>query len=113
MRVLNEMRRRQDHGGRGVHAARAVFIFDDACRRVNSAAGSKRLRPIKAAAEATTRRQAHPHRPVPVGPLPYLRFNYSTGDAAGQNMVGKATLAACEWIKANIRAAASTPDREN
>jgi hydroxymethylglutaryl-CoA reductase (NADPH) len=34
-----------------------------------------------------------------VGPLRYLRFNYTTGDAAGQNMVGKATLAACEWIK--------------
>jgi len=29
----------------------------------------------------------------------YLRFNYHTGDAAGQNMVGKATFAACEWIK--------------
>jgi hydroxymethylglutaryl-CoA reductase (NADPH) len=28
----------------------------------------------------------------------YLRFNYSTGDAAGQNMVGKATFAACEHI---------------
>ncbi len=28
----------------------------------------------------------------------YLRFNYSTGDAAGQNMVGRATLAACSWI---------------
>ena len=28
----------------------------------------------------------------------YLRFNYSTGDAAGQNMVGKATFVACEWI---------------
>ncbi|GAB3011288.1 hydroxymethylglutaryl-CoA reductase [Bowmanella dokdonensis] len=31
----------------------------------------------------------------------YLRFNYTTGDAAGQNMVSKATLAASEWIKAN------------
>lgn len=31
----------------------------------------------------------------------YLRFNYTTGDAAGQNMVGKATLAACEWIQDN------------
>ena len=27
-----------------------------------------------------------------VGPLRYLRFNYTTGDAAGQNMTGKATL---------------------
>ncbi|HEY0462354.1 MAG TPA: hydroxymethylglutaryl-CoA reductase [Pyrinomonadaceae bacterium] len=29
----------------------------------------------------------------------YLRFNYTTGDAAGQNMVGKATKAACDWIQ--------------
>jgi hydroxymethylglutaryl-CoA reductase (NADPH) len=28
----------------------------------------------------------------------YLRFNYDTGDAAGQNMVGLATYAACNWI---------------
>lgn len=28
----------------------------------------------------------------------FLRFNFSTGDAAGQNMVGKATNAACHWI---------------
>jgi hydroxymethylglutaryl-CoA reductase (NADPH) len=28
----------------------------------------------------------------------YLRFNYHTGDAAGQNMVGRATFAACSWI---------------
>ena len=29
----------------------------------------------------------------------YLRFNYTSGDAAGQNMTGKATAAACEWIR--------------
>ena len=28
----------------------------------------------------------------------YLRFNYTTGDAAGQNMVGRATFAACGWV---------------
>jgi hydroxymethylglutaryl-CoA reductase (NADPH) len=28
----------------------------------------------------------------------YLRFNYSTGDASGQNMVGRATFAACSWV---------------
>ena len=28
----------------------------------------------------------------------YLRFNYRTGDAAGQNMVGRATFAACGWM---------------
>ena len=60
------------------------------------------VEPIRAAAEATT----------PAGhlvniyqyavvPLRHLRFNYSTGDAAGQNMTGKATLAACEWIAAH------------
>lgn len=28
----------------------------------------------------------------------FLRFNFKTGDAAGQNMVGRATFAACGWI---------------
>jgi hydroxymethylglutaryl-CoA reductase (NADPH) len=33
-----------------------------------------------------------------VSKFAYLRFNYSTGDAAGQNMVGRATFAACSWV---------------
>ena len=33
----------------------------------------------------------------------YLRFNFSTGDAAGQNMVGRATFAACSWILENYK----------
>jgi hydroxymethylglutaryl-CoA reductase (NADPH) len=29
----------------------------------------------------------------------FLRFSYTTGDAAGQNMTGKATSRACDWIR--------------
>ncbi len=29
----------------------------------------------------------------------FTRFNYTTGDAAGQNMTSKATFFACEWIR--------------
>jgi hydroxymethylglutaryl-CoA reductase (NADPH) len=55
---------------------------------------------IKEAAEATTH-QGHllNIRQYSVGPLRYLRFNYTTGDAAGQNMTGRATQAACRWIQ--------------
>ena len=31
----------------------------------------------------------------------FTRFDYTTGDAAGQNLTGKATAAACEWITSN------------
>jgi hydroxymethylglutaryl-CoA reductase (NADPH) len=31
----------------------------------------------------------------------FTRFNYTTGDAAGQNLTGKATAAACAWITAH------------
>ncbi len=31
----------------------------------------------------------------------FLRFDYTTGDAAGQNLTGKATLRACDWIRAS------------
>jgi hydroxymethylglutaryl-CoA reductase (NADPH) len=55
---------------------------------------------IKEAAEATTHRgHLRDIRQYPVGPLRYLRFNYTTGDAAGQNMTGRATQAACRWIQ--------------
>jgi hydroxymethylglutaryl-CoA reductase (NADPH) len=55
---------------------------------------------IQAAAEATTKvGRLRTIDQFAVGPLRYLRFNYTTGDAAGQNMASKATYAACEWIK--------------
>jgi len=80
-----------------------VFIFEDArqarqfgvwinenferiAEQAESTTSSGKLRDIQQFAAARMR---------------YLRFNYTTGDAAGQNMVGKATFVACEWIKAN------------
>jgi hydroxymethylglutaryl-CoA reductase (NADPH) len=55
---------------------------------------------IKAAAESTTTSGKLRYiGQYQIGPLRYLRLNYTTGDAAGQNMTGKATLAACQWIK--------------
>jgi hydroxymethylglutaryl-CoA reductase (NADPH) len=54
---------------------------------------------VKAAAETTTstgRLQDIEH--YIAGRIVYTRFNYTTGDAAGQNLTGKATQAACQWI---------------
>lgn len=54
---------------------------------------------IKSTAEATTSIGVLSHiEQYGIGPLRYLRFNFTTGDAAGQNMTNKATYAACEWI---------------
>ncbi len=57
---------------------------------------------IKAAAETTTRSgKLRNIQQFSASKLLYLRFNYTTGDAAGQNMCGKATYAACQWISQN------------
>lgn len=80
-----------------------VFIFDNA-RDARDFKGwlDEHFETIAEHAEATTS----------VGKLQYIdtylsnhfafsRFNFSTGDAAGQNMVGRATFAACSWILEN------------
>lgn len=57
---------------------------------------------IAAAAETTTNTgKLLDIQRFSVSKLLYTRFNYSTGDAAGQNLTGKATFAACAWIKQN------------
>ena len=57
---------------------------------------------IKAAAESTTRAgKLQDIERYTAGRMLYTRFNYTTGDAAGQNLTGKATAAACAWIAAN------------
>ena len=54
---------------------------------------------IKAAAEETTRAgRLLKIEQYSMGKMRWLRFCFSTGDAAGQNMVSKATRHACLWI---------------
>ena len=54
---------------------------------------------IAAAAEATTRSgKLQDIEQYSASRILYTRFNYTTGDAAGQNLTGKATQAACLWI---------------
>jgi len=77
-----------------------VFVFDDA------RAGRDFLRWVEAhtdkireEAEATSSvAKLQNIDPYLANKFVYLRFNYSTGDAAGQNMVGRATFAACSWV---------------
>jgi hydroxymethylglutaryl-CoA reductase (NADPH) len=55
---------------------------------------------IREQAEATTRSgKLQEIEQYSAGRILYTRFNYTTGDAAGQNLTGKATQAACRWIK--------------
>jgi hydroxymethylglutaryl-CoA reductase (NADPH) len=62
----------------------------------------ERFDEIKAAAEATTSTgRLQDIEQYSAGRMLYTRFNYTTGDAAGQNLTGKATQAACLWIMAN------------
>ncbi|HWR13881.1 MAG TPA: hydroxymethylglutaryl-CoA reductase [Terriglobales bacterium] len=80
-----------------------VFSFSDAVEaREFGVWIDEHLEEIRKKAEETTRiGRLKSINQFAVGPLRFLRFNYSTGDAAGQNMSSKATYAACEWIQRN------------
>ena len=57
---------------------------------------------IKREAEATTRTgRLIDIQQFSASRYMFLRFNLTTGDAAGQNLAGKATSRACDWIRAN------------
>jgi len=78
-----------------------VFSFESAREaKAFSTWLEENFEPIAAAAEATTSSgKLVEIQQFSVSKLLYTRFNYTTGDAAGQNMTGKATFAACSWIK--------------
>ena len=57
---------------------------------------------IKQAAESTTSFGKLEHiQTWQIAKMVYTRFNFTTGDAAGQNMSGKATYVASQWILQN------------
>ncbi len=77
-----------------------VFVFENArYSRDFGAWVDANFLTIKAKAEETTSvgKLTNIERHT-VGKLHWLRFNFTTGDAAGQNMVTKATHRACHWI---------------
>lgn len=77
-----------------------VFVFPSA--REAAAFGiwvKENFAEVKRRAEATTSvGKLRDIQQFPASRFLYLRFNFTTGDAAGQNMVSKATKAACDWI---------------
>ena len=63
---------------------------------------TENFEPIKAAAESTTKSgKLQDIEQYSASRILFCRFNYTTGDAAGQNLTGKATQAACRWIADN------------
>jgi hydroxymethylglutaryl-CoA reductase (NADPH) len=80
-----------------------VFVFDDAASAHRFSDWIKaNTADIRVAAEATdpfVKLDYIDH--YLASKFAYLRFNFKTGDAAGMNMVGKATFAACNWILEN------------
>jgi hydroxymethylglutaryl-CoA reductase (NADPH) len=82
-----------------------VFVFDDAVQARDFARWvDANFATIAEQAEVTSSvARLQNIEPFLAGKFTYLRFSYSTGDAAGQNMVGRATFAACGWILDNYQ----------
>jgi hydroxymethylglutaryl-CoA reductase (NADPH) len=80
-----------------------AFVFESA--RESRAFGEwlkENFDAIKEAAETTTKSgRLRDIEQYSASRILYTRFNYTTGDAAGQNLSGKATAAACAWITSN------------
>jgi len=78
-----------------------VFVFEDA--RAALAFGkwvTDNFELIKAKAEETTSvGKLRDIEQYAVSKMRWLRFNFTCGDAAGQNMVSKATRHACQWMQ--------------
>ncbi len=80
-----------------------AFVFEDA--RKARAFGewlTEHFAEIKQAAETTTRTgRLRGIEQYSASRILFTRFDYTTGDAAGQNLTSKATAAACAWITSN------------
>ncbi|MFZ5560581.1 MAG: hydroxymethylglutaryl-CoA reductase [Pseudomonadota bacterium] len=79
-----------------------VFVFEDARRARDFGHWVEaNFAQIKGAAETTTRSgKLRNIEQYAMGKMRWLRFCFTTGDAAGQNMVSKATREACLWMLA-------------
>jgi len=77
-----------------------VFVFENARAARDFVKWTRdNMERIVEEAEATSRvAKLNYVDPYLASKFAYMRFNFTTGDAAGQNMVGRATFAACSWI---------------
>jgi hypothetical protein len=103
MKLVREAGRGQDDDhGRPLQRAPA-FLFDSARdARLFGAWLDEHFDDVKEAAEQTTRSgKLQDIEQYTASRILFCRFNYTTGDAAGQNLTGKATAAGCAWIMAN------------
>jgi hydroxymethylglutaryl-CoA reductase (NADPH) len=77
-----------------------VFVFTDARKARDFGewveANFERIRAV--AAESTSSGRLRNIEQYAQGRMRWLRFNFTTGDAAGQNMVSKAARHACHWM---------------